>query len=210
TLDCSGAHIVSLGVYALRADDLKIDGNVLLRYGFIADGLVRLQPRDQFLPQPYEQLASVLKKAGRDEDAREILIAKNEDRAGRTKLLVGEWWWYGFFGKAIGYGYRPVRALKISILVIAVGFVIFRFGRKAGLLTRTEGATREGHVKFNAFFYSLETFVPLVNLHLAEHWLPDADRRMGSALRFYRWIHIIAGWILTTLLLGALVGLIRT
>jgi hypothetical protein len=32
----------------------------------------------------------------------------------------------------------------------------------------------------------------------------------GGLLRFYYWIHLIAGWILTTLLVGALTGLIKT
>jgi hypothetical protein len=64
--------------------------------------------------------------------------------------------------------------------------------------------------------------VPLVKLGVGEHWMPNASGgaklRMykfsrltqGSLLRAYFWIHIIAGWILTTLWVGGLTGLIKT
>ncbi|MGO9611125.1 MAG: hypothetical protein ACLPT4_16000 [Verrucomicrobiia bacterium] len=171
---------------------------------------LHLQPRDQFLPQPYEQLASVLRKGGHEEDAVEVLIAKNQDHLRYTKRFIGNWWWYGFFGKTIGYGYRPMRAFWIGAGLIIFGFILFRLGHNAGLLTCTDGEVKDAHVKFNAFFYSLETFIPLINLNFAAHWLPDATRTMGSLLRLYRWLHIIMGWILTTLLVGALAGLIKT
>jgi hypothetical protein len=39
------------------------------------------QPTNQFLPQPYDQLAGVLRKMGRGDDAAEVMIAKNKDYA---------------------------------------------------------------------------------------------------------------------------------
>jgi hypothetical protein len=63
---------------------------------------------------------------------------------------------------------------------------------------------------FNSFFYSLETFLPLVDLFQAKNWLPNSQRRPQYAsrlLRGYLWVHIIAGWFFTTALLAGLSGL---
>lgn len=72
--------------------------------------------------------------------------------------------------------------------------------------------------------YSLENFVPVVDLHQGNYWRPNpfhphqneepADgpprrRMLGSMLRCYLWVHIMAGWILTPLLFAGLSGLIR-
>ena len=84
----------------------------------------------------------------------------------------------------------------------------------------------EDYPKFNAFVYSAETFVPLLKLGIGEHWSPNAHlgaplplgmlaflgfpRTWGSLLRYYLWFHIITGWVLTTLWVGGLTGLVKT
>jgi hypothetical protein len=215
---------------ARPSDDKKIEdrvrptSKVQLRW-------LQLQPKGQFLSQPFEQLAGVLRKMGLDEDARAVMIAKNQEHA----LYVHwrpEWLWYGFFGQVIGYGYSPWRAFFISLAVIVIGWWLFRRCYRRGLVTPTgdveytvtnDGAhpTSTDYPKFNAFFYSLETFVPLVKLGLADHWTPNANRgksvrlgivslRTGSLLRGYVWVHTIFGWILTTLWVGGITGLVKT
>src|SRR5207248_10549053 len=80
------------------------------------------QPRDKFLPQPYEQLASVLRNMGHEREARAVVIQKNRDHArylaehgGKGRFLAHEWWGYNVFGRLIGYGYAPSRAFFISV-----------------------------------------------------------------------------------------------
>ena len=69
---------------------------------------------------------------------------------------------------------------------------------------------RGGGQTFDAFVYSLDTFLPIVNLHQEEHWLPDATSSWGKALRAYLWFHILMGWALTTLgIAGATSRLVR-
>jgi hypothetical protein len=84
----------------------------------------------------------------------------------------------------------------------------------------------EDYPKFNTFIYSLETFVPLLKLGVSEYWTPNAKRDAplsfgapnklgfsrirGSAIRGYRWVHIIVGWVLTTLWIGGLAGVVKT
>ena len=70
--------------------------------------------------------------------------------------------------------------------------------------------------------YSLDVFVPLIDLHQAKHWMLNANPgpkllsikgftlHTGVLLRIYLWIHITLGWVITMLLVSGLTGLIRT
>jgi hypothetical protein len=88
---------------------------------------LKLQPPDHFLSQPFEQLAAVFRKMGLEDDARKVMIAKNKDHAAHLNWRPA-WLWYGFFGKLIGYGYRPWRAFWISLFLIGIGCWLFNAG----------------------------------------------------------------------------------
>jgi hypothetical protein len=202
------------------------------------------QPQDQFLSQPYDQLAAALRERGLKEDATKVMVAKNKDQAAHLHWRPA-WLWFGLFGKLIGYGYRPWRAFLISLIMIGFGWLVFERGYHSKLVTPTgdkaylveKNGTRrlskngtpqvsDDHPKFNAFVYSVETFVPLLKLGIDEHWAPNAyrgkslnvgilgllgfPRTWGSLLRYYLWFHIIAGWVLTTLWAAGLTGLAKT
>jgi hypothetical protein len=219
---------------------------------------LRLQGKE-FHYQPYEQLVTCLRKHGRDADAKAVLIAKAEDRARLTGMGFLERLWHWFLGVMIGYGYRPWRALVISVGVVALGSLIFEIGYGTELIketrlvehvVRSDTDPREkfrvdpGYPKFNAWVYSLDMFVPLVDLRQAAYWLPSAGKpkkaeetedrekaeetdrpaRAGSAqtddekvdlpievrlLRLYMWLHILAGWVLSSLLVVGLSGLVK-
>ena len=195
---------------------------------------LRRQPPERFQPQPYEQLAAELRRSGRNEDAKRILIAKAKDPARLTQLTFFERWWHWSLGVLVGHGYRPWRALWFVLGVVALGWAVFAAGFRAEVITPTkEGAyvsaagdedrqLSKDYPNPNALMYSLDVFVPVVDLHQASYWLPNAARDgelriteqrslgiSGRALRCYFWFHIVAGWILTTLLVVALTGVIR-
>jgi hypothetical protein len=69
-----------------------------------------------------------------------------------------------------------------------------------------------GYQPFNAFFYSLESFLPLVKLHQEDYWLPNAalKRKWGAGLRYYLWIHILAGWFFSAMLVAGVTGLVHS
>jgi hypothetical protein len=52
--------------------------------------------------------------------------------------------------------------------------------------------------------YSLDLFLPLVNLHIDENWQPN-----GLGRQIYAVVHSMVGWILVPLLLASLTGIIR-
>jgi hypothetical protein len=79
---------------------------------------------------------------------------------------------------------------------------------------------------FNPLIYSLENFLPVVELHQDKYWRPNPrhtvsakSRRGGEPrdpsstpsrlLRWYLWLHILAGWTITPLLFAGLSGLVR-
>jgi hypothetical protein len=66
-------------------------------------GWLARNPRG-YSPQPYEQLAAVYRRAGRDQDARTVAIAKQRARR-RTLGLPGRLWSVLLDG-LVGYGYR--------------------------------------------------------------------------------------------------------
>ncbi len=204
---------------------LFLDG---LEYHQIHDGsptdvpsrLAWLQLQHEFRTQPWEQVASVLRRSGQEAEAVAILIACQKEQASRSNLI-----WYGT-GWLIGYGYRPLRGLIVACGWVVLGSVVFATSHRKGLLLSVH-ADRDARAKkadhdprFHALIYSLDTFTPLIDLHQAEHWLPDPKSgsilhvrgcalRTGQMVRWYHWLHIIAGWVISTLVAIGVSGVVR-
>jgi hypothetical protein len=195
-----------------------------------------LQPAG-FGPQPFSQLAKVLKQSGRSEGETEVLIAQRIAQRGSGHLSFPSRMWNLLLQGTIGYGYRPMRALWWIAGFVILGAVLFGWGYRIGVMTPTEHEAYEVFARdgrppvhyphFNAFVYSLENFLPVVDLHLGNQWHPNVRERVvedsatgewgtasarnaGKLLRWYLWFHILAGWILTPLLFAGLSGLIRS
>jgi len=174
-----------------------------------------------FRPQPYDQLARVFRRMGREADAVEVLIAKQEDLIRHGKLS-----WWGrltrrILGITIGHGYRSGRALLWSLAFVIAGALIFGWANARGLMApsspeiltdplyRAGGTIPPDYPRFEALFYSLDAFLPIVDLHQESFWLPDAGKPFGALVRIYLWIHIAAGWFLSTLFVSGVTGLVR-
>ena len=207
---------------------LHIDG---LTYHGIApdDGAIRERwlgrlPEHQFLSQPYEQLASVLRACGRERHAIRIGMAKQDARRRRGKLGMLPRAWATILKVTIGYGYKPQRALFWSLLFIVAGALAFAAGHRAGLMIPEEGSADPAATlpasqpTFSALGYSLDVFLPIVDLNLASRWQPSERTTCQFAQREVacgRWlgiltrIQILFGWLLTTLAVAGVSGLIR-
>jgi hypothetical protein len=174
-----------------------------------------------FRPQPYDQLARVFRRMGREADAVEVLIAKQEDLIRHGKLS-----WWGrltrrILGVTIGHGYRSGRALLWSLAFVIAGALIFGWANARGLMApsspeiltdplyRAGGTIPPDYPRFQALAYSLDAFLPIVDLHQESFWLPDAGKPFGALVRIYLWIHIAAGWFLSTLFVSGVTGLVR-
>lgn len=221
--------------------NLVINGFV---YGDIAGGpsdgasrlrWIALQP-PEWHPQPYRQLAKVLAEMGRDDGATRVRIAKEiaQRRLGHESLP--QWAWSMMLQYTIGFGYQPLRALWWIAGFVGIGTILFGWGYRMRIITPTEeGSYREfvasgeappHYPVFNPLVYSLENFLPVVELHQDKYWRPnprhsvrgrakrsgepgDPSSNPSRLLRCYLWLHILAGWTITPLLFAGLSGLVR-
>jgi hypothetical protein len=237
-LDLEDAHAAELWD---DASSWPAHGNLMLS-GFQYDGFggdspadaktrlawISRQPRG-FRAQPYAELAKALMAGGEADDAIDVEIAQRVAQRREGGLGLFERAWNVLLQLTIGYGFIPMRALWWIMGFVALGTVLFRWGYAERMVSPTEesayrsfiqtGTTPPHYPPFNAFVYSLENFLPVVDLHQGEYWRPNpshgaADHLQkhtyaGPVLHWYLWLHILAGWILTPLLAAGLSGLIH-
>lgn len=250
---------------------------------------LRRQRPETSSTQSYEHLAKILRSRGLSDDAREIIMARDWDEESyqisekihkhQYAAAVCRIIWLGLStgaAKLFGYFYNTTHMFVSAIVIIIIGFFLYGTGYRLKLVNPTRGdayvnrseeSVPQWYPKFNAFVYSVETFVPLVRLGLEGHWAPNAKRdakltdwrepfdpllfgfrkvcvigqwvgdsmwtcvlalfhilrgrgkefrkrrfeplTTGSALRIYLWIHIFSGWILTTLWVARITGLLQ-
>lgn len=101
----------------------------------------------------------------------------------------------------IGYGRNPEWALGWSMAIVAFG--TFIFWRESEMDDTDEGKPRPS---YNAFWYSLDLFVPIARLQAADRWIPRRERWFAWA---YLRVHVLLGWILIPLGLAAVSGLVN-
>ena len=63
--------------------------------------------------------------------------------------------------------------------------------------------------KFHPFAYSIDLFFPIVDLHQEFYWLPSEDSFGGRPFRGFMWVYIGIGWILTTIGVVGLTGIVK-
>jgi hypothetical protein len=62
---------------------------------------------------------------------------------------------------------------------------------------------------FYPFLYSLDALLPIVDLHQEGSWQPTAESYLGLESLIYLQLHIVIGWVLSTLFLAGVVGIVR-
>jgi hypothetical protein len=178
-----------------------------------------------FRPQPYRQLAKVLRESGDDAGAIEVLIALEDAHFRNSNWLVRAW--ARFLKITVAYGYRPLRTVLWSLAVILLGRMVVAVGARAGVMRLTWPETTplptgNPTAGLHPLLYSLDVFLPFVNLHQEHYWWPDesvsGEYRLlgrtitirGSILRYYLWLQIISGWLLSAIFIAGVTGLMRT
>jgi hypothetical protein len=193
---------------------------------------------DTFAPQPYTQLAKVLREAGHEQRSKRILIARGWKRLKRMRGQLGFWdpIISRLQGWLLGFGYR-IRVPVICLLVLAtLGWLVFgcvwkkkQFNPAVPFVYNSyiDLPTGNGDVEstkrhpppykdlstnpkrlpeypeFMPLVYSLDTLLPIVNLHQEDYWLPTGFGR------WYLWFHIGLGWFFTTIAVVGFTGIIR-
>jgi hypothetical protein len=100
-----------------------------------------------------------------------------------------------------GYGRFALPPILWAIAFVIAGTCVFSRVR----MQRIEKSER-GAASYSEFWYSLELFLPVVELGSLKTWRPDGKRK-GTCL--YARIHQLAGWILIPVFLAAVTGAIK-
>jgi hypothetical protein len=188
-----------------------------------------LENEDNRATQPYYQLAKYFDGVGKTADAKQVRIALER------KLYPVDDNPLKLLKKPIGYGYRPENALMGVAIVCAVGWVVYWRSYRMGIMVPSDkdaanelqrtGKLPAHYPRFSPFIASLEHTFPLVKLGQSDKWQPEPSpaplfegniwRRLVQfvglrrSLRWFVWAQILLGWLLATLFLAAVTGLIQ-
>ncbi len=207
--------------YGRISNEQRIDVGARLRW-------LALQPPSPFRPQPYLQLATVVRESG-DSNGALLVLEKMEQlrRADSDRSFLRRLWSWILWG-TIGYGYFPGRAIVALLMLCAAGWLIYDRGYQAGHMVPSE---KEAYVcfaarkqlppqypRFSPFIYSLENSLPLVKFDQAGNWRPQPENWPSSPSHvltepeFLTWFlraQIVLGWVLATLFVAGVSGLVR-
>ena len=177
---------------------------------------LNLQPfSDQTEPQPWMQLAGLLKEKGDNGGAKQAVFELRRKQA-RTNRLILRW-----FRLLLAQLERQPLCIAISILCLTcIGSVIFWHADRRGSIAPTDHEAyshwrkkepiESSYPRFNPFVYSLENDLPLVRLGQDDKWAPDPNSAPKSWMDSYtflsdiRWFLILAGWGQATILASAI------
>lgn len=144
-----------------------------------------------YSPQPYIQLAQILRERGDGAAAKEIRIAERE-RARSALPFGAAWLWETSKYLVIGHGYDFEGAWIAVAVLLIVGRLVLYFSQKAK-------AERFGMA------YSFDLLLPIVRLREA-HYKVDLEPR----IRAYFYFHRLMGYVLASFLIAGLSGLAKT
>lgn len=196
-----------------------------------------IERQRDFTPQPYRQLAKVLRDEGDESGAKEVLYRMAHRTLTEKKQNAIQRFWGLALRGAVGYGYYPGRAVIWLAGIVATGFLLFWFGYATRSMTPTDtnayaefretGSTPPYYERFHALMYSVENTAPLVKFGQVDRWQPDPNPQrfveclwatssslsicvsMAGFLRWVRWIQTLLGWILATFFVAGVTGIVR-
>jgi hypothetical protein len=174
-----------------------------------------------FATQPYKQLAKVYREAGKDTEYRRVAIAQRRDLRQYGNL---RWYRRAFnwlLDVLIGYGYQTWKAM-VYLAVLYALVLAFSIGARShdaivpiqntALLYPSPSAQHcaNQYPCFNPFGYAIDTVIPLINVHQADFWGPDASTPWGSAGVIIAYVSTGLGWLLATFAVAGFTGLVRS
>ncbi len=145
-----------------------------------------------YSPQPYEQLASVLRKNGYLAKADEVMFSSKE----RERSEAANWLrklWLCFQKISIGYGYYNFRTVCWFLVFLILGIVILQCTGEISKLQAPLG-----------FSYSLDMLLPIIRLDDTHYTI-----RLSGFARYYFFFHQIMGYTLALFLIAGLSGLTK-
>jgi hypothetical protein len=187
--------------------------------------------RKHFKPQPYIQFAKVLRRAGYEEAANDVLVRleRNRTRCSDFGALqqLGRWGSDCF----LRYGFSPFRPVWIVLIWALVSAALFDIAYRSNRIV--EAKDNQQIPTFNAIIYAIDTLVPIVDFNQRKNWVVEplggeANSVRSTVSHWYDFLldlwrdiplwgagalvvfNTFFGWLMTTLLAAGVAGLIRT
>ena len=146
---------------------------------------------DHYVPQPYNQLASVVRGQGNIALATAINYSGRERE--RSEATGGARAWLTALNWLIGYGYYPQRAIFWALGLVMVGAIVLR----------VSGEGPRNGMPFG-LSYSFDILLPIIRLR-DRHYQID----LQGLARYYFYGHKIMGYVLASFLIAGLSGLTK-
>jgi hypothetical protein len=155
-------------------------------------------------PQPYEEMANALTRAGVTDKATALKIARIDDRVASPETGVLERLWYRIYRLASRYGFENERVAVVFLLLLFAGTAIHHAqvdclpgvqiveGKKTSLLGRI----------LYSFWFSLDRAIP--PLHLEMH--SEADAGLPWLVLHYFYMHRVLGTFLLSVFAAGAAG----
>jgi hypothetical protein len=176
-----------------------------MTYRIISDepaSLLRLVSGAEDNVDAMKSLEAFHERHGQPEAAKAVHVARRrQERAGAFWDHPADYVWNVVQDWVAGYGRHLERALLWSLVVVAVGCLVF--WRREWMETQDAESPRHS---YNAFWYSLALFLPISGLDDAKVWMP---RRNRWKTRIYMRLHIILGYLLIPIGIAAWTGIIK-
>jgi len=144
-------------------------------------------------PQPYLQLANVLRQMGYEDKASGVLYAGRAKAHKRASGLSWLWLWIQWV--FIGYGYYNFLAVFWILGLWLSGILVLRFS----------GQSQRHGLSYWGCAYSLDILLPIIHLRKAHY-----DKIvLAGPTRVYFYVHQLLGYVLALFLIAGLSGLTK-
>lgn len=168
-----------------------------------------LRRQARFTRQPYEQASKALRQIGRTSEARAVGVAQRRDERAADVLAPGARAWNVFLDLTIGHGHQIWKALIWAAAFVLIGAATFRLADRQLHIISPVDHNKASLYHFSPLVYSLDVFLPAVDLYQEKNFTIVPAARWQGVFLFWCWIEILAGWLLTTVVLAGLTGLVK-
>lgn len=218
-LHLDGFQYEELTLHSVRTETDRVNNSLGREHPLTTEDRIawlQLQPpSDLAEPQPWMQLAALLKTKGNDEGAKRVIFELRRAQTAPNNRIMRIW--------RIAFArlqQQPLWVLAPIVLLTSLATSLFWFASLRGAMAPTNKEAYQAwstgskmdaaYPRFNPFIYSLENDLPLVKFGLDDKWAPDQTYKSKNpivsyeTLRWARVLLILCGWFQATVLAAAI------
>ena len=194
---------------AVNLEDFKVE-RLSFDDGITVDDRCRWLSRSiRFSTAPYQQIASVARRQGRDRDAQKILMEGEADRRRRGTMSRPARTWSWLLSKLVGNGYRPQRAIWYLAALILIGSLAFWCAEDHDAIARNDAKAGVAHDRctaskecFQPILFAVDRTIPVIGIKGYGDWHIDTSKPYSWIFQIFDVLTILGGWVLTIALVA--------